>query len=210
MRSRRSARTRGRFAPAASTANQPPKSVSFARGVWSPCHAPRAAVIAQRLASPRPSERRAGPCQPWAWQAFSSRFARFRASAKRHTERLVWTNRERLVRHPTDACFTFASERVPLAPPPLSRNRPNHASGAKLTRRSQIWRSVSVGGMAQYTIGVEVTCSDGVCGDLRRVVIDPVARVLTHLVVEPKHRGHSNRRRQRRCCRRRPTQSHTR
>lgn len=41
--------------------------------------------------------------------------------------------------------------------------------------------------MAQYTIGVEVTCSDGVCGILRRVVIDPVARVLTHLVVEPKH-----------------------
>jgi hypothetical protein len=45
-----------------------------------------------------------------------------------------------------------------------------------------------VSDMAQYTIGVEVTCSDGVCGDLRCVVIDPVARVLTHLVVEPKHR----------------------
>lgn len=42
--------------------------------------------------------------------------------------------------------------------------------------------------MAQYTIGAEVTCSDGVCGDLTRVVIDPVARALTHLVVEPKHR----------------------
>jgi sporulation protein YlmC with PRC-barrel domain len=41
--------------------------------------------------------------------------------------------------------------------------------------------------MAQYAIGVEVTCSDGVCGNLSRVVIDPVARVLTHLVVEPKH-----------------------
>jgi hypothetical protein len=41
--------------------------------------------------------------------------------------------------------------------------------------------------MAQYAIGVEVTCRDGVCGDLSRVVIDPVARVLTHLVVEPKH-----------------------
>ncbi len=41
---------------------------------------------------------------------------------------------------------------------------------------------------AEYTIGAEVTCSDGVCGDLRCVVIDPVARVLTHLVVEPKHR----------------------
>jgi len=42
--------------------------------------------------------------------------------------------------------------------------------------------------MVHYTIGVEVTCSDGVCGDLRCVVIDPVGRVLTHLVVEPKHR----------------------
>ncbi len=42
--------------------------------------------------------------------------------------------------------------------------------------------------MTQYAIGAEVTCSEGVCGDLRCVVIDPVARVLTHLVVEPKHR----------------------
>ena len=41
--------------------------------------------------------------------------------------------------------------------------------------------------MAEYTIGVEVTCEDGACGELRRVVIDPIARVLTHLVVEPKH-----------------------
>jgi sporulation protein YlmC with PRC-barrel domain len=41
--------------------------------------------------------------------------------------------------------------------------------------------------MDQYTIGAEVTCSDGVCGVLQCVVIDPVARVLTHLVVEPKH-----------------------
>jgi sporulation protein YlmC with PRC-barrel domain len=39
----------------------------------------------------------------------------------------------------------------------------------------------------QYTIGSEVVCGDGVCGDLTRVVIDPVARALTHLVVEPKH-----------------------
>ena len=42
--------------------------------------------------------------------------------------------------------------------------------------------------MAEYIIGAEVTCSDGVCGELGRVVIDPLARVLTHLVVEPKHR----------------------
>ncbi len=41
--------------------------------------------------------------------------------------------------------------------------------------------------MAEYIMGVEVTCSDRVCGDLRRVVIDPVARSLTHLVIEPRH-----------------------
>jgi sporulation protein YlmC with PRC-barrel domain len=44
-----------------------------------------------------------------------------------------------------------------------------------------------VGDTAEYNIPSEVTCSDGVCGELKRVVIDPVARVLTHLVVEPKH-----------------------
>jgi hypothetical protein len=39
-----------------------------------------------------------------------------------------------------------------------------------------------------FTIGSEVACSDGVCGDLKRVVVDPVARALTHLVVERRHR----------------------
>ena len=39
-----------------------------------------------------------------------------------------------------------------------------------------------------FTIGSEVSCSDGVCGELRRVVVDPVARALAHLVVEPPHR----------------------
>jgi len=39
-----------------------------------------------------------------------------------------------------------------------------------------------------FTIGSEVACSDGTCGELRRVVVDPVARALTHLVVEPHHR----------------------
>ena len=42
---------------------------------------------------------------------------------------------------------------------------------------------------SQFIIGSEVACTDGVCGDLRRVVIDPVARAITHLVVEPSHRG---------------------
>jgi sporulation protein YlmC with PRC-barrel domain len=39
----------------------------------------------------------------------------------------------------------------------------------------------------EFTIGSEVACSDGVCGELKRVVVDPVAKALTHLVVEPKH-----------------------
>jgi sporulation protein YlmC with PRC-barrel domain len=41
----------------------------------------------------------------------------------------------------------------------------------------------------EFTIGSEVACTDGVAGKLGRVVIDPVARALTHLVVEPAH-GH--------------------
>jgi sporulation protein YlmC with PRC-barrel domain len=48
-------------------------------------------------------------------------------------------------------------------------------------------------GPALFTIGSQVFCTDGDCGVLRRVVIDPVARALTHLVVEPKRgrkKGH--------------------
>jgi sporulation protein YlmC with PRC-barrel domain len=40
---------------------------------------------------------------------------------------------------------------------------------------------------AEYTIGSDVSCRDGACGELSRVVVDPVARALTHLVVDPKH-----------------------
>jgi sporulation protein YlmC with PRC-barrel domain len=41
----------------------------------------------------------------------------------------------------------------------------------------------------QFTIGSEVSCTDGPCGELRWVVVDPVARAVTHLVVEAKHRS---------------------
>jgi len=34
-------------------------------------------------------------------------------------------------------------------------------------------------------IGATANCSDGVCGEVSRVVVDPVARAVTHLVVEP-------------------------
>jgi sporulation protein YlmC with PRC-barrel domain len=40
-------------------------------------------------------------------------------------------------------------------------------------------------GATEFAIGVRVTCADGDCGHLQRVVIDPVARAVTHLVVEP-------------------------
>ena len=39
-----------------------------------------------------------------------------------------------------------------------------------------------------FTIGADVSCSDGACGKVTCVVVDPVARTVTHLVVEPKHR----------------------
>jgi sporulation protein YlmC with PRC-barrel domain len=40
---------------------------------------------------------------------------------------------------------------------------------------------------AQITIGAEVSCTDGVCGEVSRVVVDPVAKALTHLVVKPQY-----------------------
>ena len=39
-----------------------------------------------------------------------------------------------------------------------------------------------------FTIGAGVSCSDGACGKVTRVVVDPLTRTVTHLVVEPKHR----------------------
>jgi sporulation protein YlmC with PRC-barrel domain len=41
----------------------------------------------------------------------------------------------------------------------------------------------------QFTIGSEAICTDGACGEVTQVVVDPVAKAVTHLVVEPKHRS---------------------
>lgn len=40
----------------------------------------------------------------------------------------------------------------------------------------------------KFTIGADASCTDGPCGKVIRVVVDPVDRAVTHLVVEPKHR----------------------
>jgi sporulation protein YlmC with PRC-barrel domain len=42
---------------------------------------------------------------------------------------------------------------------------------------------------SQFTIGSEASCSDGAVGKVSRVIVDPVAAEVTHLVVEPEHRG---------------------
>jgi len=42
-------------------------------------------------------------------------------------------------------------------------------------------------GTEQFMIGAGASCTDGSCGKLARVVVDPVARAVTHLVVEPNH-----------------------
>ncbi|MGO9973678.1 MAG: PRC-barrel domain-containing protein [Solirubrobacteraceae bacterium] len=42
--------------------------------------------------------------------------------------------------------------------------------------------------VTEFDLGCAVTCSDGEYGELRRVVLDPVARAVTHLVVAPRLR----------------------
>ena len=39
-----------------------------------------------------------------------------------------------------------------------------------------------------FTIGSEAACTDGPCGRVTRVVVDPSRRAITHLVIEPVHR----------------------
>jgi uncharacterized protein YrrD len=42
--------------------------------------------------------------------------------------------------------------------------------------------------MTKLTIGVRASCSDGHCGEVRRLIIDPATDVVTHLVIQPGHR----------------------
>ena len=41
---------------------------------------------------------------------------------------------------------------------------------------------------SQFTIGTEASCSDGAAGKVSRVIVDPLAEKVTHLVIEPEHR----------------------
>jgi hypothetical protein len=39
----------------------------------------------------------------------------------------------------------------------------------------------------KFTIGVRASCSDGHCGEVRRLIIDPATDAVTHLVIQPGH-----------------------
>src|SRR6516162_10979067 len=40
-------------------------------------------------------------------------------------------------------------------------------------------------GESQFTIGARASCTDGHCGEVRRLIIDPVTETVTHLVIRP-------------------------
>jgi hypothetical protein len=48
-------------------------------------------------------------------------------------------------------------------------------------------------GEPQFTIGARASCTDGHCGELRRLIIDPATETITHLVIQPGHRQEAGR-----------------
>jgi sporulation protein YlmC with PRC-barrel domain len=42
--------------------------------------------------------------------------------------------------------------------------------------------------MMPFRIGAGARCTDGACGQLSRIIVNPVTREVTHLAVDPKHR----------------------
>jgi len=39
-----------------------------------------------------------------------------------------------------------------------------------------------------FRIGADASCADGPCGQVSRIIVNPVAREVTHLIVDQKHR----------------------
>jgi sporulation protein YlmC with PRC-barrel domain len=39
-----------------------------------------------------------------------------------------------------------------------------------------------------FRIGADASCTNGACGQVSRIIVNPVAREVTHLAVDPKHR----------------------
>lgn len=47
--------------------------------------------------------------------------------------------------------------------------------------------------MTEFSMGADASCSDGPCGKLTRLIVDPQTQAVTHLVIGPKHRGERGR-----------------
>jgi hypothetical protein len=45
----------------------------------------------------------------------------------------------------------------------------------------------------EFTLGAEASCSDGSCGQVIRTILNPAARTVTHLVIEPRHHPEAGR-----------------
>jgi len=45
----------------------------------------------------------------------------------------------------------------------------------------------------EFAMGATASCSDGVCGEVSRMIVDPATRSVTHLVIDPKHGGEPGR-----------------
>ena len=39
----------------------------------------------------------------------------------------------------------------------------------------------------EFVIGAKANCTDGPCGEVTRLIVDPAARTVTHLVIDPSH-----------------------
>ena len=42
--------------------------------------------------------------------------------------------------------------------------------------------------MMPFRIGADARCTDGACGQVSRIIVNPATREVTHLAVDPKHR----------------------
>lgn len=47
--------------------------------------------------------------------------------------------------------------------------------------------------MTEFMIGADASCSDGPCGKLSRLIVEPETQAVTHLVIAPRKRGHRER-----------------
>ena len=62
------------------------------------------------------------------------------------------------------------------------RSAPDYATGP---RRPD--REAAMAQETQFTFGARASCTDGHCGEVRRLIIDPATDIVTHLVIQPGH-----------------------